>query len=174
MGREKGGKNRKWTVEQKLRIIDRHLKEHLSMRQIAREEQISCGMLSNWVNSYIEGGIAALAKRPGNPYAAVQNKHLSEEERLRLIIKSIPGVRVSTMFRVKGMEFDGMYVVSANKDMLPFKAKLNAVKGDKIEETNLLKHEANLLSVAVTRARKVAWVSYYGEPSCLLQNIDEE
>ena len=119
MGRIKGGKNRKWSVEKKLRIINRHLEEHLSMRQVAKEEQISCGMLSNWINSYLEGGIAALAKRPGNPYAAVQNKHLSEEDRLRLTIakQEVEIARLKKGYFVKGVGANKEYVTGKEKTM---------------------------------------------------------
>jgi transposase-like protein len=61
MGRPKGGKNRRWTVEEKLRIVNRHLKDHISMEQVAREESISSGMLSSWVGKYLDGGEIALA-----------------------------------------------------------------------------------------------------------------
>jgi transposase-like protein len=56
MGRPKGGKNRKWTVEEKLRIINRHLIDHISLEQVAREEHISHGLLSSWIAKYFDGG----------------------------------------------------------------------------------------------------------------------
>ena len=120
MGRIKGSKNRKWSVEEKLRIINRHLKEHLSMRQIAEDEQISCGMLSNWVNSYLEGGIPALAKRPGNPYAALHtSKHLTEADRLRLIIakQEVEIARLKKGYFVKGVGANKEYVTGKEKTM---------------------------------------------------------
>ncbi len=118
MGRIKGSKNRKWSVEEKLRIINRHLKEHLSMRRIAEDEQISCGMLSNWVNSYLEGGIPALAKRPGNPYAALHtSKHLTEADRLRLIIakQEVEIARLKKGYFVKGVGANKAYVTGKEK-----------------------------------------------------------
>ncbi len=120
MGRIKGSKNRKWSVEEKLRIINRHLKEHLSMRRIAEDEQISCGMLSNWVNSYLEGGIPALAKRPGNPYAALHtSKHLTEADRLRLIIakQEVEIARLKKGYFVKGVGANKEYVTGKEKTM---------------------------------------------------------
>ncbi len=119
VGRIKGSKNRKWSVEEKLRIINRHLDEHQPMRQIAQEEQISCGMLSHWVSRYLEGGITALAKRPGNPYAATQNRHLSEEDRLRLIIakQEVEIARLKKGYFVKGVGANKEYVTGKEKTM---------------------------------------------------------
>ena len=59
MGRPKGGKNRRWTVEEKLRIVNRHLKDHISMEQVAREERVylECHLLcktqGKWEIKYI-------------------------------------------------------------------------------------------------------------------------
>ena len=106
MGRPKGGKNRRWTVEEKLRIVNRHLKDHISMEQVAREESISSGMLSSWVGKYLDGGEIALAGKSGNPYAALHtSKNLSEEERLRLIIakQEVEIARLKKGYFVKGV-----------------------------------------------------------------------
>ena len=118
MGRPKGGKNRKWSVEEKLRIINRHLKDHLPMGQVAKEEDISSGMLSNWIHRYLEGGEAALAKRQGNPYAALHtSKHLTEEDRLRLIIakQEVEIARLKKGYFVKGVGAEKEYVTGKEK-----------------------------------------------------------
>ena len=118
MSRPKGGKNRKWTVEEKKRIVDRHLQEHIPIKQIAQEEQISHGMLSNWINRYLDGGEDALAKRPGNPYAALYtSKHISEEDRLRLIIakQEVEIARLKKGYFVKGVGAEKEYVTGKEK-----------------------------------------------------------
>ena len=118
MGRAKGGKNRRWTKEEKLRIVNRHLKDHVSLSQVAREERISSGMLSNWIQKYIDGGEAALARRQGNPYAALSNsKHLIEEERLRLIIakQEVEIARLKKGYFVKGVGAKKEYVTGKEK-----------------------------------------------------------
>lgn len=118
MGRPKGGKNRIWTVEEKLRIIKRHLRDHVSLQQVAREEQVSSGMLSHWIQKYIDGGETALAKRPGNPYAALStSKHLTEEERLRLIIakQEVEIARLKKGYFVKGVGAKKEYVTGKEK-----------------------------------------------------------
>ena len=118
MGRPKGGKNRRWTVEEKLRIVNRHLKDHISMEQVAREESISSGMLSSWVGKYLDGGEIALAGKSGNPYAALHtSKNLSEEERLRLIIakQEVEIARLKKGYFVKGVGAKKEYVTGKEK-----------------------------------------------------------
>lgn len=81
--------------------------------------------------------------------------------------KSIPGVRIATMHRVKGMEFECMYVVAVSNDIMPPPEEVVASPDDESVQ-ELLKKEANILYVAMTRAKKVTWVSYSGKPSELL------
>ena len=54
MGRTKGGKNRYWSKEEKLRIINRVLVDGMSARQVAIQESISDGMLCKWIKKYLE------------------------------------------------------------------------------------------------------------------------
>ena len=118
MGRPKGGKNRKWTAEEKLRIVNRHLKDHISINQVAREENISNGMLSSWISKYLDGGEAALAGKSGNPYAALHtSKSLTEEERLRLIIakQEVEIARLKKGYFVKGVGAKKEYVTGKEK-----------------------------------------------------------
>lgn len=118
MGRPKGGKNRKWTAEEKMRVINRHLQDHVSMRQIAREESISSGLLSAWVSKYLEGGEAALIARSGNPYAALTTKrNMTEEERLRLIVakQEVEIARLKKGYFVKGVGAGKEYVIGKEK-----------------------------------------------------------
>ena len=118
MGRPKGGKNRKWIVEEKVRIVNRHLKDHVPMRQITKEENVSSGLLSAWVRKYLEGGETALATRSGNPYAALSNsKSLTEEERLKLIIakQEVEIARLKKGYFVKGVGAEKEYVTGKEK-----------------------------------------------------------
>ena len=43
--------NRYWPKEEKLRIVKRVVDDCLSTQQVAKEENISCGMLRNWVKN---------------------------------------------------------------------------------------------------------------------------
>ena len=48
MGRHKGGKNKYWSKEEKLKLIKEHLDNNISTNQISTRENISNGMYNNW------------------------------------------------------------------------------------------------------------------------------
>ena len=73
------------------------------------------------------------------------------------------GVRMATMHRVKGLEFNYMYLVGANKNMLPLKSAIRST--DPVAKAEAVTGERCLLYVALTRAKKEAAVSGYGQMS---------
>ena len=85
--------------------------------------------------------------------------------------RTLPGIRVSTMHRVKGMEFDCIYAVSVNDGVMPFNWEHKDPNKDKNAQLDILKKDANLLAVAITRARKTSWISSFGKPSVLLDKV---
>ena len=74
------------------------------------------------------------------------------------------GVRVATMHRVKGLEFEHVIVAAANRGIVPLDQAL-ASGDDAITQRNLETGERALLYVALTRARRSALITAYGEPS---------
>ncbi len=85
MPRIREEKNRNWSKEEKLRIINKHLIDGLSTSKVAKEEDISGGMLRGWIKNYLEYGEESLInkKKPGNPLSKYQNKkNLTKEEQL--------------------------------------------------------------------------------------------
>ena len=74
--------------------------------------------------------------------------------------RSFDGVRVATMHRVKGLEFDHVFVAGVNKSALP--AKTKADFEDDISLDEFRTGEKCLLYVALTRARKSAYITGYG------------
>ena len=121
MGRPKGGKNRRWTKEEKLKIINRHLIDKIPLRQVAIEFNISHGMLSNWIAKYLECGEDALtATSGGNRFAALsKSKSLTEVERLRLIVakQEVEIARLKKGYFVKGVGASREYVTGREKTM---------------------------------------------------------
>ena len=108
MARPKGGKNRSWSKEEKLRIVKRYFDEHIGRKTLAKEENISSGMIWNWIQKYRLGGEDALEnkKKTGNKYSAIYtSKSLSVEERQRLIIEKqqIEIERLKKGYLVKGV-----------------------------------------------------------------------
>ena len=49
MGRPKGGKNRSWSKDEKLRIVMRHINEGIGQNSLAAEENISRSLLRKWI-----------------------------------------------------------------------------------------------------------------------------
>jgi len=108
MGRQKGGKNRSWSKEEKLRIVKRYFDEHIGRDTLAKEEKIASGMLWNWIQKYRLEGEDALEnkKKTGNKFSALHtSKSLSVEERQRLIIEKqqIEIERLKKGYIVKGV-----------------------------------------------------------------------
>ncbi|RKM63015.1 ATP-dependent helicase [Butyrivibrio sp. XB500-5] len=81
--------------------------------------------------------------------------------------RSFEGVRIATMHRVKGLEFDHVFAVAVNKKVLPFGTKADFEDDISLEEFRT--GEKCLLYVALTRARKSAYVTCYGGLSELVK-----
>lgn len=73
-------------------------------------------------------------------------------------------VRLATMHRVKGLEFDEVLLTSINKGVVPWPMNVED-KGDSVEARMADMEERALLYVAMTRARKRVMVLGYGELS---------
>jgi len=76
-------------------------------------------------------------------------------------------VRIATMHRVKGLEFDEMLLTSMNEGIVPLPRAL-AGKGDAVEERQADLEERALVYVAMTRAKKKLIVTSYGQESSYL------
>ena len=115
---KKGIPHRKWTKEEKLRIVKLHLDEHKSILQIERECGVHNGLVSTWVKKYLEAGEDALEAHKGNPYAALHtSKSLSEVERLRLIVakQEVEIARLKKGYWVEGAGVSKEYVTGSGK-----------------------------------------------------------
>ena len=86
--------------------------------------------------------------------------------------RNAPGVRLATMHRVKGLEFDNIIVAGVNAGVLPLSRALEQAF-DEVSLEEVEKSEKSLLYVAVTRARKNVLVTCFGKPSGYLpSNIE--
>lgn len=77
------------------------------------------------------------------------------------------GVRLATMHRVKGLEFNRVVMASINADLVPLGVAIDA-RGDAVERESAETEERALVYVAATRAKKELLVLSYDEPSRLL------
>jgi len=67
------------------------------------------------------------------------------------------------MHRVKGLEFQYVFIVSANNRIVPLEASID--HSDPIAERESYVAERCLVYVALTRAQKRAYITCYGKKS---------
>jgi len=77
---------------------------------------------------------------------------------------SDPALRLATMHRVKGLEFDQVFLPGLTADQLPLRRILDGCP-DQLSKELFEQQERSLLHVAATRAKKRVVVSFSGKPS---------
>jgi len=82
--------------------------------------------------------------------------------------RNYDGLRVATMHRVKGLEFQYVFVAAVNNRIVPLASAINHT--DAISEAETMTSEKCLLYVALTRAQKGAYISGYGKMSEFICN----
>ena len=115
---KKGIPHRKWSKEEKLKMIRIHLDEHVSIEQIEKKYNVSHSLVSHWVKVFLEDGEDALEPHKGNPYAALhRSKSLSEVERLRLMVAKleVENARLKKGYWVEGAGANKEYVTGKGK-----------------------------------------------------------
>ena len=113
MARLRKEPNRYWSKEDKLKIINEVLINCKSSEEVAKEYDISSGMLRNWIIKYNQYGESALEnkKKPGNPLVKYSSKkNLTDIEKLQYenMKLRIENERLKKGYLVKG---DGSVVV---------------------------------------------------------------
>lgn len=80
--------------------------------------------------------------------------------------RNYDGLRVATMHRVKGLEFQYIFVAAVNSNVMPLPTAIH--KTDAVSEAEIIALEKCLLYVALTRAQKGAYITSYGKKSVIL------
>ncbi len=75
-----------------------------------------------------------------------------------------PGLRVATMHRVKGIEYDRMIIAGVSEDSMPLRGRVER-SGDKAVRREAELMERALLYVAITRAREAVLITAHGKVS---------
>ncbi len=81
--------------------------------------------------------------------------------------RGLEGIRVATMHRVKGLEFQYVFIVAVNNRIVPLASAIDHT--DAVSEQETMTAEKCLLYVALTRAQKGAFISGYGKMSEFIQ-----
>ena len=114
MGRPKGGKNRKYDYEFKLKVMKDYFDNHLSKKETMMKYLISSGTFDIWKRNYLDGCLEnGRANNRGNKFAALHiSKSLSKEERLELENHKlrIENERLKKGYTVKGGGVNKEYV----------------------------------------------------------------
>lgn len=87
-------------------------------------------------------------------------------------VPSEPGLRLATMHRVKGLEFDRVVIAAVNDKVVPLASALGAASDDAARE-DAERQERSLFYVALTRARREVLITSHGEPSIWLSRPRE-
>ena len=83
------------------------------------------------------------------------------------------GLRLATMHRVKGLEFDRVIIAGVNHGIVPYEGVMSDSL-DPIVKRESEVHERALLYVSATRAKKEVLVTSFGKPSRFLDNLLNE
>lgn len=84
--------------------------------------------------------------------------------------RTAPGVRLATMHRIKGLEFETVIIAAVNDGIVPLDAAVNDTD-DPVVRKESENRERALLYVAVTRAKRKVVVCSFGAASRLLKPI---
>jgi superfamily I DNA/RNA helicase len=82
--------------------------------------------------------------------------------------RSVPGVRVTTMHRAKGLEFFAVAIPFISDAAFPPQGALNAAV-DAADREDTIAQYRSLLHVAATRAKRALRVSWSGKPTSLIK-----
>ena len=82
--------------------------------------------------------------------------------------RSVPGVRITTMHRAKGLEFFAVALPFLSQATFPPAGALKAAV-DSADREDIIAQHRSLLHVAATRAKRTLRVSWSGTPTSLLK-----
>lgn len=111
--------------------------------------------------------LVARTNRLVDRYAEALDEKGVETERLQPTTvddHAKPGLRVATMHRVKGLEYDRMIIAGMTAKAMPLEARISQTSDPAARREAEIMERA-LLYVAVTRARRAALVTAHGEAS---------
>jgi superfamily I DNA/RNA helicase len=126
----------------------------------------------SWIGSGIEPHAIAVAGRSGHLVrkaagalrsAGIDQVMIGDGE-----AAEPDAVRIGTMHRMKGLEFQAVAVIGVGAGMVPAAAAVTYADDDPVAHKHDLQRERCLLFVACTRARDHLYLSYTGEPSPFL------
>lgn len=127
MGRPLGGKNHKWTPEEKEAIVLEYLNGNAGQRTVAQSHNMTRNLLYSWIKKYRENGIDGLRSQTGrhsNKNVGRYDHHPSEVEKLKkeLLKKDIEIERLKKGYQVKGGGAQKEFVTTFDANMRSLKS----------------------------------------------------
>jgi len=143
--------------------FDDHAEEQQFLAETLRQlEQEQGELASTCITAHTNSGVEKLANtlEKAGFKTRIINKDESDDP-------SDPALRLATMHRVKGLEFDQVFIPGLDSSQMPLRYELDQ-RPDQTSRELFEQHERSLLHVAATRAKKRVVVTYSGRPSGLL------
>jgi hypothetical protein len=127
-----------------------------TLRQLREEQQsLASTCVAGRTNKAVEK-LEALLKGEGFATRVIKAEESDDP--------SDPALRLATMHRVKGLEFDQVFLPALDASQMPLQVERNK-RPDALSRELFEQQERSLLHVAATRAKKRVVVSYSGQPS---------
>lgn len=122
VGRPRGGKNRYWPKEEKIRIIRRVTENYESTISVSNSEKISNGLLNNWLKRYYELGENGLNNNRKKPcllkhYSSSKNLSNIEQLEYENLKLRIENERLKKGYLVEGDGQNKKYISLKNKNL---------------------------------------------------------
>ncbi|MDD9196750.1 DNA helicase IV [Aliivibrio sp. S3MY1] len=128
-------------------------------------------------HSSIEKELLSLSKnaRKGENVIILGRNHNHKPDNFDEWLKYYPGLNLEykTCHASKGTEADYVFIVEMTDGQFPIKARAESLDGALLphEEEFSYAEERRLFYVALTRAKRKAWVVYHGKPSPFVQEL---
>lgn len=125
------------------------------LRDAADSSSFSDTCLVARTNKLLSEYEAALAKNGVDTYRVKRSEPEDRRE---------PGLRIATLHRVKGLEFENVILAGANKGVIPLDVAVSGTDDHTVQADNEFQERA-LVYVASTRARRALLVTSFGTTS---------
>ncbi len=77
------GKKKRWTVEEKARVVRRYLKDHVGLADLAEETGTSPGLILQWAKQALEGLEQTFSRETHRQRKVLHREILEKEDRIR-------------------------------------------------------------------------------------------
>ncbi len=143
----------------------------------SKQEQLDelVKQINQWVSDGVHEESIGVAARSRGSFDAVTRALEKAGRTVCVLPTELPraiGVRIGTMHRMKGLEFERVAIVDVDDRSIPAPIALTDPEADQVQYKTDLQRELCLLYVAATRARDGLWVGWSGTPSRFLGVFD--